>query len=62
MTRILIKSNQLFLKIAMIRILIIVVVAIALLIGGSLGWPLLHLICPNMVLELLGIEAPKEKL
>ena len=45
MTSIIIKSNQLFLRIAMIRILIIVVVAVALLIGGVFGLPLLHLIC-----------------
>ena len=46
----------------MIRILIIVVVAIALLIGGVFGVATFAPnLLPNMVLELLGIEPPKEK-
>ena len=46
----------------MIRIVIIVVVAIALLIGGVFGVATFAPnLLPNMVLELLGIEPPKEK-
>tara|TARA_B100001939_G_scaffold52575_1_gene41834 strand:+ start:2465 stop:2953 length:489 start_codon:yes stop_codon:yes gene_type:complete len=46
----------------MIRILIIIVVAIALLIGGVFGVATFAPnLLPNMVLELLGIEPPKEK-
>ena len=46
----------------MIRIVIIVVVAIALLIGGVFGLATFAPnLLPNMVLELLGIEPPKEK-
>ena len=46
----------------MIRILIIIVVTLALLIGGVFGVATFAPnLLPNMVLELLGIEPPKEK-
>ena len=46
----------------MIRILIIIVVAIALLIGGVFGTATFAPnLLPNIVLELLGIEPSKEK-
>ena len=47
----------------MIRILIIIVVTLAILIGGVFGVASFSPnLLPNMVLELLGIEPPKEKL
>ena len=46
----------------MIRILIIIVVTLAILIGGVFGVASFSPnLLPNMVLELLGIEPPKEK-
>ena len=47
----------------MIRILIIIVVAVSLLLGGVFGVAkFAPNLLPNMVLEFLGIEPPKEKI